>query len=155
MDVVKCRRCKKSLNINNFQVKSNGNIYKWCSDCIIIRAAKRQTEKCPCGKQFHQCKLCGDAVKITIRLMIMHSKRTDKKYNRYNANNLIDTDFLTGLIESNRFCYYDDCKIEMQYITFTNDLATIERLDNSIGHIQSNCVLCCKSCNCKRKSNNQ
>ena len=35
-----------------------------------------------------------------------------------------------------------------------NDLATIERLDNSIGHIKSNCVLCCMQCNKSRKSNN-
>jgi hypothetical protein len=155
MDVVKCRRCKKSLNINNFQVKSNGNIYKWCSDCIIIRAARRQTEKCPCGKQFHQCKLCGDAVKITIRLMIMSSRNTDKKFNRYDANNFIDTDFLTGLIEDQQQCIYDDCKVDFQYITYRNDLVTIERLDNSIGHIKSNCTLCCLRCNVSRKSNNQ
>lgn len=31
-------------------------------------------------------------------------------------------------------------------------VATIERLDNSIGHIKSNCVICCLRCNQMNKS---
>ena len=43
--------------------------------------------------------------------------------------------------------------VNLQYTEYRNDLATIERLDNSIGHIKSNCVLCCFKCNLSKKSN--
>ena len=35
----------------------------------------------------------------------------------------------------------------LQYIEYNETLATIERLDNNIGHIKSNCVIACKDCN--------
>ena len=44
--------------------------------------------------------------------------------------------------------------VNLQYTEYQDDLATIERLDNSIGHIKSNCVLCCLKCNNLKKSNN-
>ena len=44
---------------------------------------------------------------------------------------------------------WTDCKIIMQYEEYRGDMATIERLDNSIGHVKSNCVLACKNCNNK------
>jgi hypothetical protein len=84
--------------------------------------------------------------------MISCSKANDKKYNRYDANNFIDRCFLEGLIEEYIHCYWDDCKIKLQYVEYRDDLATIERLNNSIGHTKSNCVLACKRCNNMRKS---
>ena len=44
------------------------------------------------------------------------------------------------------------CKVNLQYTEYQDDLASIERLDNSIGHIKSNCVLCCLKCNKSNKS---
>jgi hypothetical protein len=111
------------------------------------------SEMCPCGKQISQCKIHSDPIAVTIKTMIGGSKQKDKKYNRYDANNFIDRCFLEDLIENQTNCYWSDCNTPLQYITYTNNLATIERLDNSIGHIKSNCVLACKSCNCKVKSN--
>jgi hypothetical protein len=87
-------------------------------------------------------------VKITIAQWISHSRHTDKKNNRYDADNFIDKCFLEGLVEDNGGnCYY--CHTEIQYKTYGKTLATIERLDNSIGHSKSNCVVACLSCNCK------
>ena len=93
-----------------------------------------------------QCKKCGDEIHITIMKWINHSKYNDKKYNRYDEINFIDYDFCKELIqESGKFCYY--CDIELQYIEYNSTLATIERLDNDIGHIKENCVIACRSCN--------
>jgi len=99
------------------------------------------------------CKECNDAIKLTIKRMISSSKTNDKKYDRYDADRFIDKCFLEELVEEYPNCYYDDCQIELQYIEYQNNLATIERLDNSIGHIKSNCVLCCLKCNAIKKSN--
>jgi len=108
---------------------------------------------CEHGKSKAQCKLCSDEIKVTITTMIHCSKVSDKKYDRYDADNFIDRCFVESLIEEYPYCYYDDCKVELQYVEYQNDLATIERLDNSIGHIKSNCVICCLGCNRLRKSN--
>ena len=44
------------------------------------------------------------------------------------------------------------CNCNLQYIDYKHDLATIERLSNSIGHLAGNCVICCLFCNKVRKS---
>jgi hypothetical protein len=45
-------------------------------------------------------------------------------------------------------CYY--CECELQYVLYQSDMATIERIDNELGHIKSNCVLACRDCNLGR-----
>ena len=79
--------------------------------------------------------------------------------NIYDADRFIDKCFLEGLVEDYKQCYYGDCQdavglgpVNLQYTEYRNDLASIERLDNSIGHIKSNCVLCCLKCNVSKKS---
>ena len=99
--------------------------------------------------QRSRCKECGDEIHITIKNWIYQSKQSDKKKNIYDENNFIDYEFCKELIqESGKFCYY--CDIELQYIEYNSTLATIERLDNDIGHIKENCVIACKHCNVSR-----
>lgn len=170
-EVVKCSACKKNLNLNNFSNKSSGEIYKCCSSCIDKMLVRRNNNKCPCGNQIHhckvcngssfcihdkqrsQCKVCNDPIKVTITNMIASTKQSDKKYNRFDADHFIDRDFLNGLINDQKYCYWPECGIKLQYVTYANDLATIERLNNSIGHIKNNCVLACMHCNKLKKSN--
>lgn len=127
-----------------------------CKDCggSSICEHNRQRNKCKqCGgagicehnRRRSTCKQCKDPIKLTINSWIRASRRTDKKYNRYDANNFIDKCFCEGLVEDFPHCIY--CSIELQYVEYQDDLATIERLDNSIGHIKSNCALACKKCN--------
>lgn len=129
-----------------------------CAECNPCPHNKRQSScaecnLCPHNRIKNTCKKCNEPIKLTIRNMINSSKQKDKKYNRYDANNFIDKCFLEGLIEEYPKCYYEDCSVELQYVEYQDNLATIERLDNSIGHIKSNCVLCCMKCNNLRKSN--
>jgi hypothetical protein len=111
------------------------------------------SQVCPHNRQRSQCKICSDPVKITLKKMVSNSRKEDKKYNRYDANFHINYCFLEGLVEDYTHCYWDDCKVELQYSEYKDDLATIERLDNDIGHIKSNCVLACMRCNKLKKSN--
>ena len=107
---------------------------------------------CEHNKQQSKCKHCNDPISITIKKMILHSKESDKKNNRYDQVNFIDYCFIENLIDDcEDKCYYCNCKL--QYVDFTNNLATIERLDNSIGHIKGNCVIACKKCNVSKISN--
>jgi len=87
--------------------------------------------------------------------MIRGSKHKDKKFNRYDPVNFIDYCFVENLLDDYTHCNYDDCRVELQIMERADNMATIERLDNSLGHIKSNCVICCLKCNVSRKSNNQ
>ena len=87
--------------------------------------------------------------------MLFGSKASDKKYDRYDVANFIDSAFIENLLDDYTHCCYPDCNAELQIVHYQHDLATIERLDNSIGHIKSNCVICCLKCNVMRKSGHQ
>ena len=84
--------------------------------------------------------------------MIRGSKQKDKKINKYDEPNFIDYQFIQNLISESNGCYY--CSCELQYTYYTNNLATIERLDNSLGHIKSNCVIACRTCNYAKVGDN-
>ena len=104
---------------------------------------------CEHGKFKHVCFLCGDPVVITIKKILNSTKASDIKKNRYDPIHFIDYEFVQKLItDCQNKCYY--CKCEMQYTYLTKNKATIERLDNSIGHIKSNCVIACWNCNIGR-----
>jgi len=157
-----CINCRN--HANNYRLKHTTcihNIQKYfCKDCggSQICLHKRQKNKCiDCGgseiclhnKHRYYCKKCSDPIKISIQRWIISSKESDKNYNRFDPDKFIDKCFLKELIKDYRNCYY--CKVELQYIEYNDTLATIERLNNSIGHIKSNCVLCCKKCNLSRE----
>ena len=168
--VHKCSKCKKEHKLGDF--RSSSKIFKMCVKCRD--SVKKSQVKCKCehGRRKYQCKecdgvgicihnvrktqckLCNDPIDITIKSMIRGSKKEDKKHNRYDELNFIDYPFIQNLISvSNDKCYY--CSCELQYTYYTNNLATIERLDNELGHIKSNCVIACKFCNISKVGNNQ
>ena len=141
---IKCTHCKRITNVSDFE--KNGKFLKMCIKCRNIDKKSRNKNNCIHKKQKNQCKICSDEMKITIKYMITNSKYRDKKYNRYDIVNFIDKCFLKNLIEdSENKCYY--CKCDLQYMVKQNNLASIERIDNSIGHIKSNCVISCFHCN--------
>ena len=164
-----CSNCRK-YSIVGFGTKPNGEAYKTCSRCRGHALENHENNRCLHGqrrdrcyecngsqicihkKRLEICKDCTDPIKVTISQWIRHCRHSDKKSNRFDANHFIDTDFLKGLIEDYKTCFYQDCQVQLQYVDYKSNMATIERLDNAKGHIKSNCVLCCKSCNNKRKS---
>ena len=108
---------------------------------------------CEHDKQRHTCKICSDPIKITIKKMLYSAKYEDKKYNRYDIVNFVDYCFIENLLDDYKCCYYEDCKKELQILEYNQSLASLERINNNIGHIKSNCVICCLDCNHKKKSN--
>jgi len=163
------RQRNKCIECGGNQVCEHKRIRNSCIECNGSSICEHKRQRCRCieckkngeggasicghNKRRNDCKKCNDAIKLTIKNMISNTKQSDKKCDRYDANNFIDKCFLEGLIEEYPNCYYEDCKVELQYIEYQDNLATIERLDNSMGHIKSNCVLCCKQCNVMKKSN--
>lgn len=111
--------------------------------CIECAGSQLCTHK----KRRSYCKICTNPITVVISNWIHHSKLKDRKYNRYDHENFIDKDFLEELI-ANCWdkCYY--CDRDLQWLEKRDDLGTIERLDNRIGHIKTNCVIACFACNC-------
>ena len=135
-----CKECGGSQICPHSKIKYQ---YKECGGSQI----------CSHNRQKSHCKKCSDPIKVSIKQWIFKSRQYDKMRNIYDADRFIDKCFLKGLIEDYKQCYYGDCEVNLQYTEYQDDLASIERLDNSIGHIKSNCVLCCLKCNKSRKSN--
>jgi len=152
-----CICCRN--NYNNFRNKNkcpHGKQKSRCFDCGGVGFCKHRIRKIYCIKcdgsfyckhnlNKYRCKSCSKAEEIKIQFWIFGSKQSDKKYNRYDADRFIDKCFLKELIKDYRNCYY--CEVELQYVDNNDTLATIERLDNSKGHIKSNCVIACRKCN--------
>jgi hypothetical protein len=167
-------RCKDCGGASICEHDRQRNQCKDCGGASICEHGKRRSlckdcggsYICEHGKQRNQCKDCGgssicehgkirsyckecmnDEQKIEFikKSMISNSRSNDKKKDRYDANNFIDHCFLTGLFEDSTNCHY--CSVEFTYNELCNTFVTIERLNNSIGHIKSNCVLACWHCN--------
>jgi len=159
-----CDECLEKRNVSRVKRKCpHDRDRNECRECngVSFCAHDRLRIKCiECGGvsmcshniQRYTCKLCSDPIKITIRNMISNSKQSDKKHDRYDPVNLVDYCFLENLLEDYSHCCYPDCNVALQIMERTDDMATIERLDNSTGHIKSNCVICCLKCNNMRKS---
>ena len=162
--------CDVCLDMRNVSAKNHqcehGRIRAVCKECcgVCICEHNKVRSRCNlCGgasicehsiRRDH-CKLCSDPLKVTIQGMIRSSKQSDKKYDRYDVVNFVDYGFLENLLDDFSHCCYPDCNAELQIVHYRDDLATIERLDNNIGHIKSNCVICCMKCNKMRKSDRQ
>ena len=153
-----CKQCLGSQRCSHNRIKytcfecfgsqrcSHNRIKYTCFECS-------GSKTCSYNKQKYDCKMCSDPIKVTIQNWLRSTRQSDRKYNRYDADRFIDKCFLKGHFEDYPTCYYEDCKTPLQYTEYQYNLATIERIDNSIGHIKCNCVLCCLSCNLKKKSN--
>ena len=163
--VHKCSHCKKNYKLCAF--RKEDKILKLCIKCrnIIkkshiktkcIHDKRKDTCKdcngssiCQHHKQKSHCKLCNDPIDLTIRRMIIGSKKQDKKLNLFDELNFVDYLFLKNLINNcNNKCYYCSCVLQYKY--YNNTLGTIERINNNLGHIKSNCVFACRNCNCSR-----
>lgn len=153
-----CKRClenrKQYMNESKCIHKKSPNLCTSCNGISICKHNLRKTYCKQCGggaicihnRQRHICKKCNEPIYITIKTMIADSKNKDKQKNRYDQTNFIDYCFVENLIDDcEDKCYY--CKCELQYVEYEANLATIERLDNSIGHIKGNCVIACRTCN--------
>lgn len=180
MDLFTCSSCNADKQITDFYIGNRK--YKVCNTCFNTRKKKRcshgrekcrqctpqyfcshnkqktqckicSNNTCPHRKYKYQCRDCLDSKTLTVKLWMYSSRRTDIHKNRFDLNNFITKDYCHELINRYPNCYYEDCNVELQYDKYDSNMASIERLDNSTGHIKSNVVLCCLSCNKKKKSN--
>jgi len=148
-----CIKCRENSRRYKLKIKCPHDRQKQkCRDCICEHNRLKYqcidcggSDVCKHKLQRQWCKTCSGPVKVSIQGWIMNSKQSDKKRNHFDADRFIDKCFLKELIKDYPNCYY--CKVKLQYIDNNDTLSTIERLNNNIGHIKSNCVLACRKCN--------
>ena len=102
----------------------------------------------------------NNPLKIKLKAMLCNSRTADKKLNRtYTEEDYITRDFLLSLYDEQQGkCFYKSCNCEMT-LDFNKSCKTptqisVQRLDNKIAHIKSNCVLSCLFCNCVKHMEN-
>ena len=155
-----CDKCREKQKASMERNRCEHGRHRFrCKDCGGSQICQHQRTRsrckecggasiCPHGRRRSDCKDCmNDEEKIEYikRKMIFNSRQKDKKYNRYDADHFIDMCFLTELFEDSTTCHY--CSVEFTYNELCDTLVSIERLNNNIGHIKSNCVLACWKCN--------
>jgi ribosomal protein L17 len=146
----KCARCK-TWRLPAMFLNEAGRKLKTCSSCRTTQNNYTANNKCDHKRIRGTCKDCKKDIKSTIGQWIYYAKENDKQNNRYDADNFIDKCFLRCLIEEYPNCYYEDCKVNIQSFMDIDKSAMIERINNTIGHIKSNCVLCCIKCSIVKK----
>ena len=151
------RMYKSCDEIRTARYCTHGKTKYTCADCggsAVCAHGKRRrtciacegTNVCKHKVQREGCKQCNDPVKVTISNMLKSAKTNDKMYNRYNAAEFVDKLFLKSIIEdSDGYCQV--CGQDIQFVVYGDTLATLERIDNHIGHIKSNCLVACLACN--------
>ena len=166
---IRCPRCKCYRKQEDFISKER--VVKSCVKCREVqkkyadknRGKEKEYRNDNADKLKHLYQANRDKQKkenplhIKVKYMVCDSKRNDKNRNRtYEENDYITRSFLKEMwVKQNGVCYYKDCECKL-LLEFNKDCRnpnqiSIQRLDNNIAHIQSNCVLSCFNCNVKRK----
>ena len=151
------RRKNECKDCGGSSICEHGRRRSQCKECgggSICEHNKQRTRCKECGgigicehnRHKSICRECGNSIKKTINRFFYTSKSNDKKNNQLDIVNFIDRDFCKLLIEeSNGKCCY--CCVELDYIHYNNNMITIERIDNTLGHIKSNVKIACFYCN--------
>jgi hypothetical protein len=88
--------------------------------------------------------MCVDPIIRRATSIVQASRIADK---RNGMNTDVDFAWAIDAVCSTPECYY--CEVPMQYTSpYENDFATVDRVDNTLGHLKKNCVIACRSCNC-------
>jgi hypothetical protein len=138
--MINCRVCLQPKN-NNEMVWRNTKMTHTCIDC-----SKKRKEKDYCfhNKREHDCPECVDPLVRRATAIIHSSRISDKKRGR-----VCDLDFTWSIDQITKTPNCSYCNVELQYLApYIPNFATIDRINDSLGHTKDNCVIACRSCNC-------
>lgn len=136
-----CRTCKISKNVSEFYTYNNGTVKPDCKTCanqISYKKEKINDRYTARRIKFNDTqKIRRKDPKYFAKFLLKGSKDSDNRLGRVND---FSEEFVESLI-SQPCCYCGDITLKM----------TLDRIDNSIGHLQSNVVPACIRCNYLRR----
>lgn len=137
-----CKDCNVELTENNCYKKYDNYLRPYCKICQNKRSAtydkirsKKSSRK---QYQLDKRKLDRKNPAKSAQFILTDSKKSDKNNNREND---LTKEFIKDTI-ANGCCYCGESELRM----------TLDRIDNNIGHLQSNVVPACIRCNYARRS---
>jgi len=90
------------------------------------------------------------ASKHWAKRIILDSKRVDQEHGRYVEVNHIDEPFIAKTLaaQESKCAYCNQTMLFGEGVKRNQPLGlTIQRIDNAMGHVKANCILCCFLCN--------
>lgn len=137
-----CRVCKNNKELSQFTTRGM-NYTNTCIDCSNERASR---DYCEHETRYHDCVECNDPLHRRT-LMMLKTKSQDKLKGR--ENDLTYDNVKNLLMSCNDLCAY--CGDNLQHETRNKpNYSSIERIDESKGHLIDNCLITCLDCNIKR-----
>ena len=120
--------------------------------CFTCKQKGRTFHKRGHGLQ-HRCKDCQRAYRqIQWASQIVHASiKSDKDMHRpIDGDDYVDELWVQQLVHDNPNCHY--CNVPLVYGRGVNRKShphglQLDRMDSTLGHLKSNCVQCCKTCN--------
>jgi len=160
---IKCRNIQKKY-ADKEEIKEKQKKYRNEHKEELIKYHKQHNNKnkekiAEYKKKYDEQQKINNPLHIKFTNMIKSSIKADKKHNRtYKEEDFITEDFLNELwVKQNEKCYYEDCECKLT-LEFNKDFRnptqiSVQRINNDIAHIQSNCVLSCYKCNVSNMEN--
>lgn len=135
----KCRKCEKSEPEVQFNLRTmNGRKYKrhLCTKCFnrYNRSFESKKTRLECSRRYAaKIKQWKRSDALTERWILQDSRRSDKRNGRIND---LTKEFIKNLIKDG-CAYCGETKLRM----------TLDRVDNGLGHLQTNVKPACVRCN--------
>ena len=95
-----------------------------------------------------------DKIKSIIKKKHTSYKSQDNKKERFIKETFITyEEIIKKLVDSNLKCEYCMCKLLILYINVRESRQwTLDRVDNSMGHTNDNCIISCLQCNLQKRT---
>ena len=141
-----CQQCRKTKPITNFTKNFHNDYKKTCGICLMKarKYSRNNRQKCRNAKKLSD-------QRYPIRRAVERCKFNDKKKNRFFN---LDTVYVSHILDLQEYnCFHCSNALEMTNGGLYNpNKFSIDRVDNSFGHIKGNIVASCLLCNLKRGS---
>jgi hypothetical protein len=120
-----CTHCKLEKDASNFTAhkETKDKLASWCKSCSKEAAINS----------------CHKSLEHKAKHLVRSCKNSAKK--RKQEITITAKDFLSQWKKQNGKCYYTG--VELALLPHLNNTVSVDRVDNTVGYLPSNIVLCC------------
>ena len=76
MSEIRCVQCKRCLSVENFKVKTGGQLTRMCIKCLSVKKASRERTRCLHKRERQHCRVCDPVGCQYYRVLALASTRT-------------------------------------------------------------------------------